>query len=450
MYQIHDGHEDESEPFDFEDSRAIAHAYSQCIMFPVDPDPLSGMRLDMYRYLLEFVSDLTVFPMPEELPLVTRAAIERLWMAFDTEKVELLITPDDRRSQVMYYFGDLSYAITQLVKRHPSKQSPKLLAEAFAHSDWPEAMARYMLLCFRKSKILTFPTPVDIDTLERIEQSRDVDSFLDPTAPRILYGLLQSHISRNPTGRVFDDRYGQICVRILIRLVQILVCENNSTLEYVKSKMDDAATNAEVSTFLAEHTAALAMGRTITTMSFLTASGLIGESKAKELFSKRNTRELLDILWRDRKSFFILYKNGSLQGMLLLLVYLVTFTEERNHIRSLCVKMYEIYPGHEDRSNMFDAEDSRAVIHAYNECIMFPVDPDPKSGMRLDMFRYLLEFVSDLTGPRMYEEPPLAARAAIERLWQAYDTEKTNLLLPPTNPRAQVMYYMGDLQYALA
>ncbi|KAG8720753.1 hypothetical protein FRC08_018294 [Ceratobasidium sp. 394] len=322
------------------------------------------------------------------------------------------------------------------------------------------------------------PKPVDIDTLEHIEQSRDVDSFLDPAAPRILYGLLQSHISRNLTGRALDDRYGQTCVRILIRLVQILVCENNNTLEYVKAKMDNAFTNAEVSTFLAEHTAALAMGRSTSTMSFLTATGLIGESKAKELFSKRNVRELLDIFWRDRKSFFILYKDGSLQGMLLLLyviwiqisgiasevdpfllvrlrdllyrVYLATFTEERNHIRSLCVKMYEICPGHEDRSDIFDAGDSHAVIRAYSDCIMFPVDPDPKSGMRLDMFRYLLEFVSDLTGPRMYEEPPLVARAAIERLWQAYDTEKIDPLLPPTNPRAQVMYYMGDLQYALA
>ncbi|KAG8741033.1 hypothetical protein FRC10_003417 [Ceratobasidium sp. 414] len=292
--------------------------------------------------------------------------------------------------------------------------------------------------------------PVDIDTLEHAEQSRDVDSFLDPAAPRILYGLLQSRISRNPAGRVFDDRYGQICVRILIRLVQILVCENNKTLEYVKSKMEGAATNAEVSTFLAEHTTALVMGRTISTTSFLTATGLIGESKAKELFSKRNIRELLDILWRDRKSFFILYKSGSLQGMLLLLVYLAASTEERNHIRSLCVQMYEIYPGHEDRSDIFDAEDSCAVIRAYSECIMFPVDPDPQSGRRLDMFRYLLEFVSDLTGPRMYEEPPLVARAAIERLWQAYDIENAVLLLPPTNPRAQVMYYMGDLQYALA
>ncbi|KAG9107795.1 hypothetical protein FRC07_008575 [Ceratobasidium sp. 392] len=321
--------------------------------------------------------------------------------------------------------------------------------------------------------------PMDINTLERIEHSRDVNFFLGAATPNMLYGLLKGHAKRSPAGRVLGDRYGQICLRILIRLVQLLVCENNGTLEYVGSKMEDVATNAEVSTFLAEHTAALAMGRTTATLSFLTPSGLIGKSRSEELFSDKNTREMLEILWQDRKSVLVLYKNGSLQGLLLLLyavwikiggvlvgqvdpalmirlrdlllrVYLVTtFTEERNHIRSLCVKSYEMYNGHQNNSIPFDMEDSRAVVHAYYQCVTSPIDPDPQSSRALDMFRYLIEFVSDLTDARMYEEPPLVARAAIERLWQAYDTEKIELLLRPTDRRSQVMYYMGDLQYAL-
>jgi hypothetical protein len=111
MYMIHDGHDDESEPFDLEDSRSVVHAYSQCIMFPVDTNPKSGMRLDMYRYLLEFVTDVTGPPLHEDFPLLARAATERLWMAFDTEKTELLLPPDDPRSQILYYTGDLTYAI---------------------------------------------------------------------------------------------------------------------------------------------------------------------------------------------------------------------------------------------------------------------------------------------------------------------------------------------------
>ncbi|KAG8709700.1 hypothetical protein FRC09_000518, partial [Ceratobasidium sp. 395] len=166
--------------------------------------------------------------------------------------------------------------------------------------------------------------PVDIDTLERIECSRDVDLFLDPAAPRLAYQLVENQAKRSPTGRLLDDRYGQICLRILIRLVQVLVCEYRGTLEYLKVKMEDANTDAEVSAFLAEHTAALAMGETEKALSFLTTSGLLGESRSKELFNDKNTREMLDILWNNRKSVFTLYKNGSLQGFLLLLYMIWT------------------------------------------------------------------------------------------------------------------------------
>ncbi|KAG8678384.1 hypothetical protein FRC09_019883 [Ceratobasidium sp. 395] len=242
--------------------------------------------------------------------------------------------------------------------------------------------------------------------------------------------------------------------------------------------MEDASTNSEISAFLAEHTTALSMGESAGVLSLLTTNGLLGKSEG--LFNDKNTREMLGILWKDRKSIFTLYKNGSLQGFLLLLymvwtqvsglvgpvdhfliihlrdlllrVYLVTTREERNHIRMLCVKMYDVHPGHEDKNTPVDAEDSRAVVHAYYRCIMFPGDPDLENDMKLQMFRYLLEFISDLIGPytrTMHEELPLVVRAAIERLWQAYDTDKRALLLPPTDRRSQAMYYMGDLQYAL-
>ncbi|KAG9082988.1 hypothetical protein FRC07_014047, partial [Ceratobasidium sp. 392] len=150
--------------------------------------------------------------------------------------------------------------------------------------------------------------PVDISILERIEHSRDVNLFLDRAAPRLVYQLLQSHAKRTPADRFLDDRYGQICLRILIRLVQIIVCAKNGTLEYAKIKMEDAVTDTEVSAFLAEHTAALAMGETKNTRSFLTASGLIGYAESQDLFSDNNTREIVELLWENRKSVLTLYR----------------------------------------------------------------------------------------------------------------------------------------------
>ncbi|KAG8703732.1 hypothetical protein FRC09_003981, partial [Ceratobasidium sp. 395] len=41
---------------------------------------------------------------------------------------------------------------------------------------------------------------VDISTLERIERSRDVNLFLDPAAPGLVYQLLEDHAKRSSNG----------------------------------------------------------------------------------------------------------------------------------------------------------------------------------------------------------------------------------------------------------
>ncbi len=43
---------------------------------------------------------------------------------------------------------------------------------------------------------------VDLETLERIEQSRDLDYYLDPATPRILYTLVQAPMKSKPASRV--------------------------------------------------------------------------------------------------------------------------------------------------------------------------------------------------------------------------------------------------------
>ncbi|KAG9126751.1 hypothetical protein FRC07_002086, partial [Ceratobasidium sp. 392] len=318
---------------------------------------------------------------------------------------------------------------------------------------------------FRAALGRTSLKDVDLETLERLEQLPEVDYFLDPAAPRILFTLVQSHMQSKPNSRIFDDQYGLVCVRILIRLVQVIVCANSDTLSYVRTNMSAAATNSSILAFMSDHTVDVIqrqMGHSHNSNSLKTISNLLG--KSKDLFSRDHLSEILNILWRDRKSFFVLYKNGSLRGILLLLYmvwvqisgimnamcYLVTDTQERDTIRLLCIQMYQLYDGHEDESEPVDLEDSRTIAHAYSQCIMFPVDPDPMSGMRLDMYRYLLEFVTDLTVLPMQDELPSVTRAAIERLWMAFDTEKIELLITPDDPRAQTMYYFGDLTYALA
>ncbi|KAG8766366.1 hypothetical protein FRC12_006926 [Ceratobasidium sp. 428] len=320
-----------------------------------------------------------------------------------------------------------------------------------------------------------------LERIERIERSRDVNLFLDPAAPGLVYQLLEDHAKRSSNG-VFNDQYGQICLRILIRLVQVLICDMAHTLELIGSQMMSPSTDTEISTYLAKHTLGVVIGQPDSTASvgILKADCLIRYPQS-ELFNNERTRGMLSMLWEDRKVIFVLYKNGLLKGFLLLLyaiwayasksllvsrenpemilllrdlflrIYLVTFTEERDYIRFLYLgPIYQTYQGHNKKSIPVDIEDSRAVIHAYYQCIMRPADPDPDGETKLHMFRLLLEFVSDLTDPMMHEEPPLVARAAIERLWQAYDTEKTGRLLPPpTTKMVESRFYMKDIQYVL-
>lgn len=39
---------------------------------------------------------------------------------------------------------------------------------------------------------------VDLEALEQLEHSPELDPYLDPAAPKILYTLVQTHIKRKP------------------------------------------------------------------------------------------------------------------------------------------------------------------------------------------------------------------------------------------------------------
>lgn len=137
---------------------------------------------------------------------------------------------------------------------------------------------------------------------------------------------------------------------------------------------------------------------------------------------------------------------------LVLRYYLVTSSEDqRIAMRFLCIHMYKACKLHEEESKPCDPTDTLAIIRAYNQSLAFiKVDLDPQSGIKLDIYRYLLEFTSDLSAVSSTdEELPLIAKTAIERLWMAFDYEKTEYVTPPGNPNSQVMYYMGDVVYAL-
>ncbi|QRV75947.1 MYND Zn-finger protein [Ceratobasidium sp. AG-Ba] len=314
---------------------------------------------------------------------------------------------------------------------------------------------------------------VDIETLEELEKSSQVECYLDPDAPRTLYIIVQNHLKNSSNGRIFDDSYGLVCVRLLIRLIHVVICENDGSLARIEANVNTTLAKSNTLAILSQHASNVVLGDTGASLGALNSLHV----KSKKLFNNEELFALLDIFWKDRKVFLVLYKKEALPGFLLLLymiwirvsgvvgemdpymmnrlrdlllrTYLVASIWERETIRLLCIYMYQVHDCHADKSIPYDEEDSRAIAHAYNRCIMVQVDPDPLKGMKLDVYRYLLEFVSDLVGSTLFEEFPLVISAAIERFWMAFDTEKVEFLIPPDDRRSQIMYYAGDLSYAV-
>jgi hypothetical protein len=64
--------------------------------------------------------------------------------------------------------------------------------------------------------------PVDLETLERTEQSREMGHYLEAVAPGILYGLFQRFLSSNPTGRVRNML--QLFIRVVLTIVYDPFC----------------------------------------------------------------------------------------------------------------------------------------------------------------------------------------------------------------------------------
>lgn len=80
--------------------------------------------------------------------------------------------------------------------------------------------------------------------------------------------------------------------------------------------MDTEFTATNILGLLSNHTAALIMGHRESTENLQAVTVLL--EKTRGLFSHDALADLLDILWRDRKQFFVLCRNGSLSGVSLL------------------------------------------------------------------------------------------------------------------------------------
>lgn len=109
-------------------------------------------------------------------------------------------------------------------------------------------------------------------------------------------------------------------MQILIRLIRVIACAHSNILGYFKGKLDSQFMTTDMLQILVNHTADLVMGYRESAENREAVTILF--EKTRGLFSHKTLADLLDILWRDRKQFFVLCGNGSLPGVSLLLYML--------------------------------------------------------------------------------------------------------------------------------
>jgi hypothetical protein len=106
-------------------------------------------------------------------------------------------------------------------------------------------------------------------------------------------------------------------------VVQVTICVNSDTLEHV-TNLCSANPDVDIAVLLAQHTVDMIIKQSEHDgYASAAASSLLTEPD--RILSIPDFGHLLQALWRDRKSFFELCKNGSLPGVMSLL-YAIWFS----------------------------------------------------------------------------------------------------------------------------
>ncbi|CAE6468213.1 unnamed protein product [Rhizoctonia solani] len=289
-------------------------------------------------------------------------------------------------------------------------------------------------------------------------------------------------------GDMFEHYYGFLCVRHLIRMVCIGIIQRGGSWEaFLKTIQPECPWN-RVTTLISEASHDI-MHRTLMGNKQEATLKLLGFSETTSSvfadaggLTTEDIEFLIDILWESRKSVLPLRFKGLLPGfpVFLFLLYNMTDYTDLLDVAPLWLEVQDLvqrcYLGnsstyernilrqvsrwiHDKVSGPFrtvaldyvpvDDDDARAVVKAYSDLLSPPIPLSLAPIMLLDVSMTMYRWISYmLTNPRprrraLERLAPIAAKAALERLWLEIDREKDGLMA--NNRRGFTRTYAFDV-----
>ncbi|KAF8698334.1 hypothetical protein RHS03_07689, partial [Rhizoctonia solani] len=270
-------------------------------------------------------------------------------------------------------------------------------------------------------------------------------------------------------GDMFEYYYGFLCVRHLIRMVCIGIIQRDGSWDsFLKTIQPDYPWN-RVTRLISEGSHNI-MHRTLMLNSSEATLKLLGFSKTTSSvfadaggLTTEDIEFLIDLLWGSRKSVLPLCFKGLLPGFPVFLFLLYNMTDytdlldvvplwlevqdlvqrcyladsstyERNILRQVSRWIHDKVSGPFRTVALdyvpVDDDDARAVVKAYSDLLSPPIPLSLAPVMLLDVSMTMYRWISYmLTNPQprrraLDKLAPIAAKAALERLWLEIDREK--------------------------
>ncbi|CAE6447851.1 unnamed protein product [Rhizoctonia solani] len=375
------------------------------------------------------------------------------------------------------------------------------------HQDWGPAFSEYAAVFHERMEasfarylaaeeaIIDVPgNIIPLDLLETAlatgENMHKIGYRGGPNFP-VLFTTMQEY-TRKHSGDAFENYFGFLCIRNLIRMVCIGILSENSSLEGFLKKLNPDMSRNEVTELLSSM-ALNVVHQAMATNSSDTITDLLGfQSFGGAAFvdngglRQEDARFLVHLLWKSRKSIILLKSKQLLPGLPTLLFVLSEMTKRLTDIRDsqkvqlqdLTIRSYLVNASDPDReilsriamwihnslhppgrpgSNVrpdyvpVDDDDGTIVAQAYINLSTPPIDQtlgastDMFIGISMVLFRWIFTVLTkpEPRRPSLDELIPVTMNIALERLRVEIDRESSG---PMTETmRTLTWYYSADI-----
>ncbi|CAE7107942.1 unnamed protein product [Rhizoctonia solani] len=360
------------------------------------------------------------------------------------------------------------------------------VTEMMAEEEWGPTRTQYMdtfedrieasFSQYLQCKEITIQTSNDLIPVSLLETTLAVGENMNKVGFQsgaqifsVLMSTIKGYVKLHPSD-MFEHYYGFLCVRHIIRMVSIGILRRHGSLETFLGEIQRDCPWNRVTARLSEashdiiHTS-LASNDQVNTLLLLGFSHVTWSAFADDGgLTMNDVGFLIEALWESRKSILPLRFKGLLPGFPVFLFLLYNLTQyndmkeierpwlkvqdlvqrcylgdsntyERNVLRQVSRWIHDKVSGKYDFVLQLDYvpvddDDAHAVVQAYSNLLAPPIPLSLAPIMLLDVSMTMYRWISYMLKnpqprrPALDKLAPIAAKAALERLWLEIDRER--------------------------